>query len=62
MDFFNSGEFMEYMGYRYTLVEDKIDECLEAIRAGELTLDDIDLDELEPDEIEYLKAEIAKRL
>ena len=49
--------FMNFMGYRNTVIEDKIEECLERARNGETEIR-IDRDDLTDDEAEYLKREI----
>ena len=54
-------EFMNYMGYRYTAVENKVEECLSAARRGETSVT-IDADDLTDSEVEYLKKELERRL
>ena len=59
--FFGNDEFMEYAGFRNMLIEDKLEECLEAVRRGETSFD-IDADDLTEDEIEYLKKELKRKI
>ena len=54
-------EFMDYMGYRHMVVEEKIEECVSAIRRGE-TLINIDRGDLTDDEVRYLEKEVQKRI
>lgn len=56
-----NGEFMEFMGFRNMLIEEKIEQCLEAARQG-MTSVTIDCDDLTEDEIEYLQREVQRRL
>ncbi len=53
--------FMNFMGFRNTVIEDKIEECLERARNGETEIR-IDRDDLTDDEAEYLKREVEKRI
>lgn len=57
----SDNEFMNYMGYRYTVVENKVEECLSAARRGETSVT-IDADDLTDGEVEYLKKELERRL
>lgn len=54
-------EFKDLMGYRYTVVENKVEECLSAARRGENSVT-IDADDLTDSEVEYLKKELERRL
>lgn len=54
-------EFMEFMGYRNMVIEENIEECLEAARQG-MTSITIDCDDLTEDELEYLQQEVQRRL
>lgn len=53
--------FMEFMGYRNMVVEDKIEKCLSAARRGETEIS-IDRGDLTDDEVEYLQKEVQRRL
>ncbi len=53
--------FMDYMGYRHMVVEEKIEECLTAIRRGETSIN-IDRGDLTDDEVRYLEKEVQKRI
>lgn len=53
-------EFMDYMGYRNSILEEKIDECLEQVRRGEKEVS-FDRDDLTPDELEYIEHEVRRR-
>lgn len=54
-------EFKDLMGYRYTVVENKVEECLSAAKRGETSVT-INTDDLTDSEIEYLKKELGRRL
>ncbi len=60
MSFPNDG-FMSFMGYRNMVVEDKIEECLEAARRGETSVS-IDRGNLTDEEAAYLQREVQRRL
>lgn len=57
----NKDDFMDYMGYRNTVVEEKIEECLSEIRSGKTEIS-VDRGDLTDSELEYLYQEIDKRL
>ncbi len=54
-------DFMNFMGYRNMVVEDKIEECLAAARDGEMEIT-IDRGDLTDDEVEYLEREVRRRI
>lgn len=54
-------ELMEFAGYRYTVVENKVEECLSAVRKGETSVA-IDAGDLTDGEIKYLKNELERKL
>ena len=54
-------DFMNFMGYRNMVVEDKIEECLAAARRGETEIS-IDRGDLTDDETEYLQKEVERRI
>ena len=54
-------DFMNFMGYRNMVVEDKIEECLAAARRGETEIT-IARGDLTDDEIEYLEREVKRRV
>lgn len=58
---FPNDDFMNFMGYRNMVVEDKIEECLSAARRGETSVS-IDRDDLTDDEVAYLQKEVQRRL
>lgn len=58
---FDDNGFMEFMGYRNMVVEDKIEECLSAARRGETEIS-IDRGDLIDDEAEYLQKEVKRRI
>lgn len=58
---FDDNGFMEFMGYRNMVVEDKIEECLSAARRGETEIS-IDRGDLTDDEAEYLQEEVQRRI
>ena len=57
---YESDSFMSFMGYRSTVVEDKIEECLAAARRGENSVS-IDRDDLTDAEVAYGKREVQRR-
>lgn len=57
----NKDDFMDYVGYRNTVVEEKIEECLSEIRS-EKTEISVDRGDLTDSELEYLYQELDKRL
>ncbi len=56
-----SDDFMNFMGYRNMVVEDKIEECLAAARRGETEIS-IDRGDLTDGEAEYLQKEVQRRI
>ena len=58
---FPNDDFMNFMGYRNMVVEEKIEECLSAARRGETSVS-IDRDDLTDDEVAYLQKEVQRRL
>lgn len=54
-------DFMNFMGYRNSVVEDKIQECLDAAARGESNVT-IDRGDLTDGEVEYLQSEVRRRL
>ncbi len=58
---FGDDGFMEFMGYRNMVIEDKIEECLSAVRRGETEIS-IDCGDLTDDEVEYLQREVQRRI
>lgn len=56
----NKDDFMDYMGYRNTVVEEKIEECLSEIRSGKTEIS-VDRGDLTDSELEYLYQELDKR-
>ena len=57
----NKDDFMDYMSYRNTVVEEKIEECLSEIRSGKTEIS-VDRGDLTDSELEYLYQELDKRL
>lgn len=57
----NKDDFMDYMGYRNTVVEEKIVECLSEIRSGKTEIS-VDRGDLTDSELEHLYQELDKRL
>ena len=58
---FGNASFMSFMGYRSTVVEDKIEECLAAARRGENSVS-IDRGDLTDAEVAYVQREVQRRL
>lgn len=54
-------ELMDFAGYRYTAVENKVEECLDAARRGETSVT-VDAGDLTDGEIKHLKNELERRL
>ena len=54
-------DFMEFIGYRNMVVENKIDECLDAVRRCETEIS-IDRGDLTDDELNYLEREVKRRV
>lgn len=54
-------EFMDYMGYRHMVIEDKIQECMQAAKRGETQID-IERGDLTDTEAEYLRKEVLRRI
>ena len=52
---------MDYMEYRYHILEEKIEECISKIESGETNIS-VSQDDLTYDEMEYIKSELEKRL
>ena len=52
---------MDIIGYRYVVLENIIQECLQKIKNGETEFE-IDADGLTDFEIEYIQKEIEKRM
>ena len=55
----SASDFMDYMGYRNVILEEKIEECLSAVGHGEteITLDSGDLTD---EEIDYIPGDTKK--
>lgn len=53
--------FMDFMGYRNSIVEEKIKKCLAAARQGKTSIE-ISADDLTDSEIEYIKKEVERRI
>ena len=58
---FPNDDFMNFMGYRNMVVEEKIEECLSAARRGE-TSASIDRGDLTDEEVRYLQDQVSQRL
>ncbi|MBQ6332246.1 MAG: hypothetical protein IJI34_05680 [Clostridia bacterium] len=58
---FGNYSFMNFMGYRNMVVEDKIEECLAAARRGETSVS-IDRGDLTDAEVAYVQKEVQRRL
>lgn len=54
-------DFMNFMGYRNMVVEEKIEECLSAKRSG---MDSVSIDrgDLTDSEVDYLQKEVERRI
>lgn len=53
-------DFMNYVGYRYSVIEEKAEECISAINRGDAQIN-IDRGDLTDDEIKYLKKIVERR-
>ena len=58
---FGNDSFMNFMGYRNMVVEDKIEECLAAARRGETSVS-IDRGDLTDAEVAYVQKEVQRKL
>lgn len=58
---FPNDDFMNFMGYRNMVVEEKIEECLSAARRGETSVS-IDRGDLTDEEVRYLQDQVSQRL
>lgn len=58
---FPNDDFMNFMGYRNMVVEEKIEECLEAVRRGEQSIC-IEQGDLTDSEAKYLQSEVLRRI
>ena len=58
---FTNDDFIDYMGYRNMVVEEKIEECLSAARRGETEIS-IDQGDLTNSEVDYLQREVERRI
>ena len=56
----NSNDFMEYAGYRNMVIQEKIEECLDRVRAGERNFE-IDGGDLTESEIKQVQREVERR-
>ena len=54
-------DFINFLGYRNALLEEKLEECLVAIQRGETEIR-IDRGDLTDSEVEYLQEEIRRRI
>ena len=57
----SNSEFMQFMGYRNMILEEIIEECLDAVQRGgmEITLD---AEDLTVEELDYITREVRRRL
>lgn len=53
--------FMDYMGFREMVVQEKVEEALAAARRGETSIN-IDRGDLSDDEVQYFYQEVRRRL
>lgn len=58
---FYDEDFMNFMGYRDSLVQEKVEECLAAARRGETSIS-FDRGDLTDDEVEDVIKEVRRRL
>lgn len=58
---FGNDSYMNFMGYRNMVVEDKIEECLAAARRGETSVS-IDRGDLTDAEVAYVQKEVQRKL
>lgn len=58
---FPNDDFMNFMGYRNMMVEEKIEERLSAARRGETAVS-IDRGDLTDEEVKYLQEQVSRRL
>ena len=53
-------DFMNYMGFRNSILEEKIEECLKQVKAGS-DIVNIDRGDLSDEEVVCLKEEVRRR-
>lgn len=53
--------FMDYMGFREMVVQEKVEEALAAVKRGETSIN-IDRGDLSDDEVQYFYQEVRRRL
>ena len=53
--------FMDYMGYREMVIQEKVEEALAAARRGQTSVS-IDRGDLSDDEVKYLEREEKRRI
>lgn len=56
----SSSDFMDYMGYRNMILEEKIEECVTAVEHGETEIT-LDRGDLTDEEIDYIYQEVRRR-
>lgn len=54
-------DFMNFIGYRESLIDEKVEECLEAARHGEKEVS-IDPGDLTRSELEQVQREVERRI
>ena len=54
-------DFMNFIGWRNTMIEKRIEESLATVRSGETEIC-INCEDLTGDEVEYLQRELQRRL
>ena len=57
----SASDFMDYMGYRNVILEEKIEECLSAVGHGETEIT-LDRGDLTDEEIDYIYRETQRRI
>ena len=55
-----NSDFMDYMGYRNMILEEKIEECVTAVEHGETEIT-LDRGDLTDEEIDYIYQEVRRR-
>ena len=54
-------DFLNYMAFRDSILEDKIEQCLSAARTGAVSIN-IDREDLSDVEIRYIQQEVQRRI
>lgn len=57
----NTQDFMDFMGYRNMVLEDRVQECMDAIERGETSIQ-VDCTDMTSEEQERFQEELRRRI